>query len=212
MIDFLIYSGYLFLLINLILYTHSFFHKEKANVFFICYLLFAFIMQITMEFMYHLKFDNLFVINIFVIGQMILLSLFYASILKLESQKKIVKSCVFMALFILSIQFFIDYEQFLKFNLFAITITSLLIVTFALLHFYNMLTEHKTYYYITIAVIFFMLGSTILYLVGNLTLSLSNDVKYLSWTLNAFLFLIYQLFILYEWKISFSKKRFIQVE
>jgi peptidoglycan/LPS O-acetylase OafA/YrhL len=205
MIDFLIYSGYLFLLINLILYTYSFFHKEKANVFFICYLLFAFIMQITMEFMYHLKFDNLFVINIFVVGQMILLSLFYESILKLKVQKKIVKHSVCWALLILSVQFFIDYEQFLKFNLFAITITSLLIVAFALLHFYNMLTEHKTYYYITIAVIFFMLGSTILYLVGNLTLSLSNDVKYLSWTLNAFLFLIYQLFILYEWKISFSK-------
>jgi peptidoglycan/LPS O-acetylase OafA/YrhL len=205
MIDFLIYSGYLFLLINLILYTYSFFHKEKANVFFICYLLFAFIMQITMEFMYHLKFDNLFVINIFVVGQMILLSLFYESILKLKVQKKIVKHSVCWALLILSVQFFIDYEQFLKFNLFAITITSLLIVAFALLHFYNILTEHKTYYYITIAVIFFMLGSTILYLVGNLTLSLSNDVKYLSWTLNAFLFLIYQLFILYEWKISFSK-------
>jgi peptidoglycan/LPS O-acetylase OafA/YrhL len=158
-----------------------------------------------MEFMYHLKFDNLFVINIFVVGQMILLSLFYESILKLKVQKKIVKHSVCWALLILSVQFFIDYEQFLKFNLFAITITSLLIVAFALLHFYNILTEHKTYYYITIAVIFFMLGSTILYLVGNLTLSLSNDVKYLSWTLNAFLFLIYQLFILYEWKISFSK-------
>lgn len=212
MIDFLIYSGYLFLLINLILYTYSFFRKEKANVFFICYLFFAFVMQITMEFMYHLKYDNLFVINIFVIGQMILLSLFYASILKLKSQKKIVRCSVCWALLILSLQFCIDYEQFLKFNLFAITITSLLIVAFALLHFYNMLTEYKAYYYITIAVIFFMLGSTILYLVGNLTLSLSNDVKYLSWTLNAFLFLVYQLFILYEWKISFSKKRSLEIE
>ncbi|GGF30435.1 hypothetical protein [Flavobacterium limi] len=206
MIDFLIYSGYLFLFINLILYTYSFFHKEKANIFFICYLLFAFIMQITMEFMYHLKFDNLFVINIFVIGQMILLSLFYASILKNKSQKKIVKHSVCWASLILGLQFFIDYKQFLKFNLFAITITSLLVVAFALLHFYNMLTEFKTYYYITIAIIFFMLGSTILYLVGNITLSLSKDVKLISWALNAFLFLIYQLVILYEWKISFSKK------
>lgn len=208
MIDFLIYSGYLLLLINLILYTYSFFRKEKSNIFFMCYLLFSFIMQITMEFMYYFRFDNLFLINIFVVGQMILLSLFYASIVKLESQKRIVKRSLYCALFILSIQFFIDYRQFLKFNLFAITIASLLIVAFALVHFYNMLTEHKSYYYITIAVIFFMLGSTILYLVGNLTLSLSDDLKYLSWKLNAFLFLVYQLFILYEWKISFSQKNF----
>ncbi|WP_230408831.1 hypothetical protein [Flavobacterium salmonis] len=163
-------------------------------------------MQITMEWMYHLKLDNLFLINIFVIGQMILLSLFYASILKLKSQAKVVKCSLYFALLVLSVQFFIDPKQFLKFNLFEITLTSLLIVVFALLHFYNMLTEHKTYYYITIGIIFFMLGSTILYLVGNITLTLSKDVKYFSWTLNAFLFLIYQLVILYEWKISFSKK------
>jgi hypothetical protein len=163
-------------------------------------------MQFSMEWMYHLKLDNLFVVNIFVIGQMILLSLFYASILKLKSQVKVVKWSLCFALLILSIQFFVDPKQFLKFNLFEITLTSLFIVVFALLHFYNMLTEHKTYYYITIAIIFFMLGSTILYLVGNITLTLSKDVKYLSWTLNAFLFLIYQLVILYEWKISFSKK------
>jgi peptidoglycan/LPS O-acetylase OafA/YrhL len=169
-------------------------------------------MQITMEFMYHLRFDNLFVINIFVIGQMILLSLFYESIVKLKSQKRIVKRSLYGALFILCIQLFIDYRQFLKFNLFAITIASLLIVAFALLHFYNMLTEHKSYYYITVAVIFFMLGSTILYLVGNLTISLRDDLKYLSWKLNAFLFLVYQLFILYEWKTSFSQKAFIQVK
>ncbi len=206
MMDFLIYSGYLFLLINLVLYTYSFFYKKKANIFFICYLAFSCMMQFSMEWMYHLKLDNLFVVNIFVIGQMILLSLFYASILKLKSQVKVVNWSLCFALLILSIQFFVDPKQFLKFNLFEITLTSLFIVVFALLHFYNMLTEHKTYYYITIAIIFFMLGSTILYLVGNITLTLSKDVKYLSWTLNAFLFLIYQLVILYEWKISFSKK------
>ncbi|MCD9577491.1 hypothetical protein [Flavobacterium soyae] len=69
-----------------------------------------------------------------------------------------------------------------------------------------MLTENRTYYYVTIAVILFMLGSTILYLVGNLTLTLSENVKYLSWKLNAFLFIIYHLLILYEWMKSFYVK------
>lgn len=204
--DFLIYSGYLILLINLILYTSSFFRKEKANVFFVSYLAFSFVMQFSMELIYFLHMSNLVVVNIFVIGQMLFLGLFYYSILKLKIQKLLVKIGLLFTLLILGIQFYIYPELFFKFNLFEITITSLMIVVFALLHFYNILTENRTYYYVTIAVILFMLGSTILYLVGNLTLTLSENVKYLSWKLNAFLFIIYHLLILYEWMKSFYVK------
>lgn len=207
MADFLIYSGYLILLINLILYSISFFRKEKVNGFFVAYLLFSFVMQISMEVLYHLRLNNLFLVNIFLIGQMILLGLFYNSLLKIKSQKLFVKTILLMGIFILCLQFLADSSEFLKFNLFAITVTSLSCVVFGLLHFYNMLTEKKIYYYITIAVISFMLGSTVLYLVGNLTLTLSLDVKYFSWKLNAFLMIIYQLVILYEWKVSFSKMK-----
>ncbi|WP_125723410.1 hypothetical protein [Flavobacterium ustbae] len=208
MADFLIYSGYLILLINLILYSISFFRKEKVNGFFVAYLVFAFIMQMSMELLYHLHFNNLFLVNIFIIGQMVLLGFFYNSLIKIKSQKLFVKSILSVGIVIFCVQFFLEPKEFLKFNLFTITLTSLSCVIFGLLHFYNMLTEKKVYYYITIAVIFFMLGSTVLYLIGNLTLTLSLDVKYFSWKLNAFLFLVYQLVILHEWKVSFFKKSF----
>ncbi|MDR7373010.1 hypothetical protein [Flavobacterium aquidurense] len=99
-----------------------------------------------------------------------------------------------------------DSSQFLKFNLFEITLTSLLVVAFVLLHFYNILTEKKQYYYVSIGLVIYLLTSTVLYLIGNLSLGLSDNLKYLSWTLNAFLFVVWQLFILYEWKVSFYKK------
>jgi hypothetical protein len=204
--DFLIYSGYLILLINLVLYSISFFRKEKANGFFVLYLAFAFLMQMSMELLYHLRYNNLFLVNVFIIGQMVLLGLFYNSLIKILSQKIFIKSILSVGILIFCIQFLTNPNEFLKFNLFAITLTSLFCVIFGLLHFYNMLTEKKVYYYVTIAVIFFMLGSTVLYLIGNLTLTLSLEVKYFSWKLNAFLFLVYQLVILYEWKVSFSKK------
>lgn len=206
MADFLIYSGYLILLINLILYSISFFRKEKVNGFFLIYLLFAFSMQISMEVLYHLHFNNLFLVNIFIIGQMVLLGLFYNSLIKIRSQKIFAKSILIAGILILGIQFLIEPKEFLKFNLFAITLTSLFCVVFGLLHFYNMLTEKKSYYYVTIAIIFFLLASTVLYLVGNLTLTLSLEVRYFSWKLNAFFFLVYQLVVLYEWKVSFFKK------
>lgn len=159
-----------------------------------------------MELMYILRINNLFAVNIFFIGQMIFLGLFYNSLLHIKSQKMFIKISLLITLLILTGQFIMDSQEFLKFNLFEITLTSLLIVIFALLHFYNMLTEVKKYYYVSVGLICYLLASTVLFLIGNLSLGLSNDVKYLTWMLNAFLILIYQFFILYDWIKSFSKK------
>lgn len=159
-----------------------------------------------MELLYHLKINNLFLVNIFFIGQMILLGLFYNSLFLLKAQKIFLKMSLIVALLFLGVQFIMDSNQFLKFNLFEITLTSLLIVVFALLHFYNMLSEIKIFYYVSFGLMFYFMTSTVLFLIGNLSSELSNDIKYLTWELNAFLFLVYEFIILYEWKISFYKK------
>ncbi|RXM43717.1 hypothetical protein BOW55_18680 [Flavobacterium sp. YO12] len=204
--DFLIYSAYLILLLNLILYSYSFFRKEKANVFFVSYLAFSFLLQIYMEIIYFLRGNNLLAINIFFVGQMILLGLFYNSLMHIKGQKLFVKTSVIIALMVLGAQCIMDPNQFFKFNLFEITLTSLLIVVFALIHFYNMLTENKEYYYISIGIVFYLLTSTVLFLVGNLSPELSADLKYVTWMLNAFLIVVYQLFILYDWIKTNPKK------
>lgn len=202
--NFLIYSGYFILFINLILYSYSFFRKEKANVFLVAYIFFCFLMQLTMETMYKFHMNNIFVVNIYFIGQMVLLGLFYKSILKIKSQKIFINWSLILVLLVLVIQFFIDQSQFLIFNLLAITATSLLSLVFALLHFYNMLTEERQYYYFTVGLCSYLLVSTVLFLVGNLTVGLSDDLKLLTWRLNAFFVMVYYLFILFEWKVSCS--------
>lgn len=211
MADLIIYSGYFILLISLVLYTYSFFRLEKANVFFIFYIAFSFVMQFSLELMYYFSMNNLFAVNIFFIGQLILLGLFFRSILEDKKQKGFVAWSLVLALLALGVQFYLDSAQFLKFNLFEITISSLLIVVYALLHFYNMLTSKKEYYYFTIGVVFYLLTSTVLFLVGNLTVGLSDEFKLMSWNLNAVLVVIYYLFILFEWKISFSTKKKINI-
>jgi hypothetical protein len=204
--DFLIYFGYLILVINLGLYTFSFFRKEKANVFLLSYLGFSFLVQFGMELLYHLKMNNLLLINLFFIGQMILLGLFYRSLYTQEVQKKFVLITIGVVLVVLIAKLVYDPSLLFKFNLPQMTITSLLIVVFGLIHFYNILTEKREYYYFTIGVIIYMLGATVLLLLGNLTLGLSDDFKYISWRVNAFLVIVYYLFILFEWINSFSKK------
>ncbi|WP_240475214.1 hypothetical protein [Flavobacterium reichenbachii] len=155
--------------------------------------------------------NNLFFTNVYFIGQMVVLGLFYYSILKSESQKKFVLWSLSLALLVLIIQYIFDHTQFLKFNLLEITITSLLVVIFGLLHFYNMLTDKKEYYYFTIGVVFYLLTSTVLFLVGNLTIGLTEELKLMSWRLNAFFIIIYYLIILLEWKVSFMPKKKINI-
>ncbi|TDW47418.1 hypothetical protein EV144_105445 [Flavobacterium sp. 270] len=175
-----------------------------------CYLAFLVLVQFSMELIFHLGKNNLFLTNVYFIGQMVLLGLFYHAILKSKSQKIFVLSSLSVALLALVIQYVFDSTQFLKFNLFEITLTSLIVVIFGLLHLYNMLSEKKEYYYFTIGAVFYLLTSTVLFLVGNLTIGLAQEFGLLSWRLNALLVFIYYLFILFEWKESFNPKKEIK--
>lgn len=199
--------GYLILLLNLILFIKGFRNNGKAYSIFTWYLGVIFLVQITSMTLKKFNINNLFLSHFYFIGQFVLLSLFYLHILKEEFQKKIVKVCLVIGLLALGIQYANDFSLFLKFNLFEIFITSLLLILYATFHFYNMLNEKKEFYFINMGVLFYLFGSTILFLVGNLTIVLSPKMNKITWILNSILYVLYQIFILVEWKKSFSKKR-----
>ena len=199
--------GYLILLLNLILFIKGFRNNRKAYSIFTWYLGVIFLVQITSMTLKKFNINNLFLSHFYFIGQFVLLSLFYLDILKEENQKKIVKVCLVIGLLALAIQYAYDFSLFLKFNLFEIFITSLLLILYATFHFYNMLNEKKEFYFINMGVLFYLSGSTILFLVGNLTVVLSPKMNKITWILNSILYILYQIFILVEWKKSFSKKR-----
>ncbi len=205
--DFLIYLSYSILVLNLSLYAISFFKKEKVNGFFLIYLLFATIMQLSMEAFYHLHKNNLFLMNLFFIGQMMALGFFYGSLMNSRSQKTIIHTTMVLNTIIIGIQSWMDYEQFFRYNLLVIVITNLSVIVFAVLHLYNMLTSEKKYYYITIGLILYLLASTLIYIVGNINVKLDDDFKFLLVYFNSFLLIVYYLFILYDWKVSFLGKK-----
>jgi len=199
--------GYLILLLNLILFLKGVRNEGKAYKIFTCYLGVIFIVQIVSMIMMKNHINNLFLSHFYFIGQFILLSFFYINILKEKLQKKVVKFGLCLGLIALGIQYASDVSLFLKFNLFEIFITSFLLILYATFHFYNMLNEKKEFYYINMGVLIYLFGSTILFLVGNLTIVLSPKMNKITWILNSILYIVYQVFILLEWKKSFSKKR-----
>lgn len=199
--------GYLILFLNLILFIKGYGNNGKAYSIFTWYLGVIFLVQITSMILKKFNINNLYLSHFYFIGQFILLSLFYINILKGELQKKIVKVCLIIVLLALAIQYAMDFSLFLKFNLFEIFITSILLILYATFHFYNMLNEKKEFYFINMGILFYLFGSTILFLVGNLTIVLSPKMNKITWILNSILYVLYQIFILVEWKKSFSKKR-----
>jgi hypothetical protein len=199
--------GYLILLLNLILFLKGVRNAGTSYKIFTCYLGVIFVVQIVSMIMKKNHINNLFLSHFYFIGQFILLSLFYIKILKEKFQKKVVKFGLFLGLITLGIQYAVDVSLFLKFNLFEIFITSFLLILYATFHFYNMLNEKKEFYYINMGVLIYLFGSTILFLVGNLTIVLSPEMNKITWILNSILYIVYQVFILVEWKKSFSEKR-----
>ena len=207
----LVYIGELVLLLNLILFLIVFPKQGKAFRIFTGYLALIFTIEVVSGTLKKLGIHNLFLSHFYFIGQFIILSFFYHTILKNARQQKIVKIGVAVGLLAIAIQYAFDPSLFFKFNLFEIFVTALLLIIFATFNFYNMLNEKKEFYYINMGLLFYLFGSTVLFFVGNLTANLSVKWSYFTWSLNAFLVIVNQLFILLEWYKSFSKKK-IQVE
>ncbi|UQD57567.1 hypothetical protein [Flavobacterium sp. K5-23] len=205
----LAYIGYLILLLNLVLFFIRFSNQGKAYKIFVFYLGLVFVVQILAEILIQQKRNNLFLSHFYFIGQFVVLSIFYLNILKkVDFQRKIVKGGLIIGLLIIAFQYIKEPEAFLKFNLFEIILTSILLVAYAAFYFYNQLTtENRDFYYINMGILLYLSGSCILFLVGNLMTSLSPKLNKIPWILNAFLYIIYQLFILVEWKQSFYKRK-----
>ena len=68
-------------------------------------------------------------------------------------------------------------------------------------HFYNLLNKEKNYYYINTGILIYLFGSTVLFISGNLINTLKLESRNIVWLLNAFLIVVYQLFIFIEWRI-----------
>lgn len=205
MITILAYTGYFVLLLNLILFSTQFFKETKAYKIFTIYLALVLIIQIWAEMLVQQHSNNLWLSHFYFIGQFILLSGFYKQILKQDgTQNRIVTACLVVVLLILGIQYAYDSTLFFRFNLLEIVITSIVLVMLASFHFYNLLNEKKEFYYVNIGILVYLLGSTILFLVGNLMTSLSAAFNKIPWILNSFMYLLYQIIILIDWKRRFS--------
>ncbi|MGK4567510.1 hypothetical protein [Flavobacterium sp. 3HN19-14] len=199
--------GYFFLLVNLILLLKGFSVNGKAFKIFAFYTLVICVIQIFSNVFYYRHLNNLFLSHFYLILQFILLSFFYHNLMINQKQKQVVWIFTLLGLLALSIQYAINPELFKIFNYFEIFLTSFLITIYATFHFYNLLNEKKQFYYINMGVFIYLFASTVLFLAGNLVTKLSSKYNTLPWTLNSFLYIVYQIFIFYELQLLVLQKK-----
>lgn len=204
--DLLANMGCLFLFVNLLLFSLKFRGNGKAYKIFTVYLLVVLAVQLPSFFLKSLHINNLFLSHFYFLGQFLFLGLFYKSLFTNLLQKKIINIGFVCCFIILGIQYSLDTSLVFKFNLFEIFLTSFLLIIYSVFHFYNMLSDKKEFYYINIGIMLYLFGSTILFFVGNLTALMSAEMSKITWVTNALLYVVYQLFIVFEWYKSFSKK------
>ena len=202
------YIGYIILCINIITYLIGFAKNDKAYKFFVCYLVAIAIIQAVMEHHAHKGYNNHYLSTYYLLSRFVLLSLFFyhafAAVKKNISLLVVgISSIVIVGLIV---QYSIYPELYNEFNSLGFLVTASVLIIYAVMYLYEMLSIRLPYYYTTIGIFLYMLSSAVIFASATSIVSFDDKINMYIWKLNAFLFIVYQLLILWEWKITFYPK------
>ena len=206
LIHYIIYSGYLLLGINIILFFKSYRNRSVAFKIFTYYLLIILIIQICSTYLRINKTPNIFLSHYYFVGQFILLSLFFKEILLKDILKKIIFSTLIIILISVGIYYIIYPQDYYKFNTIEILITSIPLIVYSFIFFMRRIEgDNKKFIYIISGIFLYLLCSTLLFTLGNFVNSSTSSFRKVSWYSNAILYIVYQVLIFVEWYKNFRK-------
>ncbi len=156
--------------------------------------------------------NNLPLLHLYTLGEFILFSWFYKSLLKTNDlfQKRYWLFVFAVTLFIILNSIF--FQSIYEFNTLAKTLVQVIIISYAVMYFYN-LTENpsispsteKGLRLINSAVIVYYSGSLFIFMCGQVSFGKSGLYQ-MFWAFNAILNLIFQLLVLWGiWKVIYTK-------
>ncbi|AXG74390.1 hypothetical protein DVK85_09155 [Flavobacterium arcticum] len=202
------YIGYSILCINIIIYFIGFAKNNKAYKIFVYYLVAIAIIQGVMEFYAHKGYNNHFLSNYYLLSRFVLLSLFFYYAFS-TIQNKISQFVKFTSITIiigLVVQYSLYPEQYYQFNSLGFLITAAVLVLYAVFYLYEMLSKKLPFYYTIMGIFLYMLSSAVIFASATSIVSFNDKINIYIWKLNAFLFIVYQLLILWEWRRTFYPK------
>jgi len=200
--------GLLLLLVNVIIYFTGFTRNGKAYKYFSVYLLSIFIIQTIMITLAYYKHNNHFLSSYYLFFQFILLSTFFYMLFVTLNKKKssAIKYISAVTVAVLSIQYCFNPALYYTFNSTGFLITSLLLTTYAVLYIFELLTQKLLFNYVATGIFIYLISSALIFASATSIVTLHKDVFTVVWQINAVLFVLYQLLILWEWKQHFLRR------
>ena len=195
------------LIVAFILFVTNIRNKDKTYRIFTLYLGLISICEISLNISFFFVKNNLIIGNIDSIVQFVLLSLFFSSMYQDKLQRNLLVFLSSITLFIILAQFIQDPSLLFKYGEFSTFSTSFLLIIYGVTHLYNLLNAPSKFYYATIGLLTYLLGSTIVQLTGNIFVKLMDVGTYKQiWVINNLAYLTFQLFVIVEWYKNYRPK------
>ena len=190
------------LIINVILYLIGFSRNGKAYKVFSMYLLSMSIIQIAVVVLAYKNKNNHFLSTYYLFLQFITLSFLFFQLFKnVNRTKRSIVAYVSSAVVCgLAIQYLIYPAQYYTFNSVGFFITSMLLIVYAVLYLYELLSQKLPFYYVTIGIFIYLISSALIFASAASLVTFTDVLSQYIWQVNAVLFILYQLLILWEWK------------
>lgn len=203
------YIGLLLVIINTITYFIGFARKGKAYKFFVIYLFALSVIQTTAEIYADKGLNNHFLSTYYLFLQFILLSCFFYHLFTDIKNKKsvVIKYLSVIILFGLIVQYGLFPELYYVFNSLGFLVTTSAIIMYSVFYLFEQMSKKLPFYYTNIGIFIYFISSSIIFASAVAIVSFNDKTNMLIWKINAVLFIIYQLLILWEWTQNFYLKR-----
>lgn len=200
------------LFVNVVFCLFNFKQFNKSLQFFSYFLIWNLLIECSARICSYSGLNNLPLLHLYTLGEFLFVSFFYKSLIHKPSffQNHFRTLIISGATLIMLNSLFI--QPILEFNTIAKTSVQIIIISYAVLYFYNLTESHnlsntteKSLRLINSAVIIYYSGSFFVFMCGQFSFESSALYK-IFWAFNAALNLIFQLLILWEiWRVIFRK-------
>ena len=202
------YIGLCVLLINTIIYSIGFSRKGKAYKSFVIYLISLFVIQAVTEICASKNINNHFIATYYLFLPFTLLSVFFYYLFSdINSKKKfVVQYCTVLIASGLITQYCMYPALYYEFNSIGLLVTTCIVIVYAVLYLFDLISKQLSFHYVTIGIFVYFISSSLIFASATSILSFNVEIGMFIWKINALLFIVYQLLILWEWKQTFYLK------
>ncbi len=193
--------GLTLLILNTILFVSKIKGKDKLYKVFTLYLVFLTMEELACNIIgFSQIIPNTFLAHFHFNIHLLFLSVLYYNLFTSVTLKKLVLILYVIILLGLGIQYFNNPTIFWQFNVPEIVIISIAIISYALIHIYNCISEQKNYFHFSIGISLFLICASIIYMSGQYELVFWQNPLIDIWIFSSIFFIVFQFFIFKEWK------------